>query len=298
MHQPLVSLPGQNAAVLAAEAELRQLEAQVQSARHKLQALKSSDTSAPSRPSSPASGSGAASSSLSEHFLLLLADSALPLGAFAFSSGLESFAAHTRRPFSAFLPHSIDAFAATTLPYMLGAFRAPATVAAVDDALDAALVCTVGRRASTAQGRALLAVWEKALAPAAGPEAIETLRPFCALMKTVPKMHRPGEIPPAAGHLAPVFGAVARLVGLEERQAAYIFVLAHIKALLSAAVRANMFGPFQAQKILASVETLDLVNQAIEREADTPYEKAGQTVPVMDLWMGRHELLYSRIFNS
>ncbi|KKZ66668.1 hypothetical protein EMCG_07648 [[Emmonsia] crescens] len=27
-------------------------------------------------------------------------------------------------------------------------------------------------------------------------------------------------------------------------------------------------------------------------------EEAGQVVPTMDLWVGRHELLYSRIFNS
>ncbi len=36
----------------------------------------------------------------------------------------------------------------------------------------------------------------------------------------------------------------------------------------------------------------------IEREWWTPIEMAGQTVPMMDLWIGRHEVLYSRIFNS
>ncbi|PHH55967.1 putative urease accessory protein UreF [Ceratocystis fimbriata CBS 114723] len=214
------------------------------------------------------------------------------------NSGLESYVAHTRGTFNSFLPLSIDSFAATTLPYALAAFRKPADVAVIDDAFDAALVCTVGRRASTAQGRALLAVWEKSFLPAASETARVTLAPFCALMKTVPKFHRPGDIPRASGHLAPVFGCVSRLVGLPERQAAYVFVLAHVKALLSAAVRANMFGPFQAQKVLASTEVLHLVNKAIDREVHTPYEKAGQTVPVMDLWMGRHELLYSRIFNS
>jgi urease accessory protein len=36
----------------------------------------------------------------------------------------------------------------------------------------------------------------------------------------------------------------------------------------------------------------------IDREWMTPIEEAGQTVPAMDLWIGRHEILYSRIFNS
>ncbi|KAL2887774.1 putative urease accessory protein UreF [Ceratocystis lukuohia] len=279
------------AAVYAAEAEVRQLEAQLEAAKENLLLFYVFVTSVLTL-------SYPAAASLSEHFLLLLADSALPLGAFAFSSGLESYVAHTRGTFDSFLPLSIDSFAATTLPYALAAFRKPADVAVIDDAFDAALVCTVGRRASTAQGRALLAVWEKSFLPAASETARVTLAPFCALMKTVPKFHRPGDIPRASGHLAPVFGCVSRLVGLPERQAAYVFVLAHVKALLSAAVRANMFGPFQAQKVLASPEVLHLVNKAIDREVHTPYEKAGQTVPVMDLWMGRHELLYSRIFNS
>jgi urease accessory protein len=33
-------------------------------------------------------------------------------------------------------------------------------------------------------------------------------------------------------------------------------------------------------------------------ERGTKVEDAGLSVPVMDLWVGRHEVLYSRIFNS
>jgi urease accessory protein len=75
-------------------------------------------------------------------------------------------------------------------------------------------------------------------------------------------------------------------------------MLSHVKALLSAAVRASIFGPYQAQRLLASVEVQDGITKAIEREWNTNIEDAGQCVPVMDLWIGRHEMLYSRIFNS
>ena len=75
-------------------------------------------------------------------------------------------------------------------------------------------------------------------------------------------------------------------------------MLSHVKALLSAAVRASMFGPYHAQKLLASTETQEGIKRVIERERDTKIEDAGQSVPVMDLWIGRHEMLYSRIFNS
>lgn len=78
----------------------------------------------------------------------------------------------------------------------------------------------------------------------------------------------------------------------------YVFMLSHVKALLSAAVRASMFGPYHAQKVLASAEVQDGIRAVIEREWETKIEDAGQSIPVMDLWVGRHEMLYSRIFNS
>lgn len=81
-------------------------------------------------------------------------------------------------------------------------------------------------------------------------------------------------------------------------QTAYVFMLSHVKALLSAAVRASIFGPYHAQKLLASREVQEGIQKVIGRKWHTRVEDAGQSVPVMDLWIGRHEMLYSRIFNS
>ena len=68
--------------------------------------------------------------------------------------------------------------------------------------------------------------------------------------------------------------------------------------MLSAAVRAGVMGPYQAQGVLAGAWLRGEIEGALERNWDTAVEDAGQGVPVMDLWVGRHELLYSRIFNS
>jgi urease accessory protein len=95
-----------------------------------------------------------------------------------------------------------------------------------------------------------------------------------------------------------MFGAIARLLGMTLEQTAYVFMLSHVKALLSAAVRASIFGPYHAQKLLASAGVRDGIDEVIRRQWDTKVEDAGQNVPVMDLWIGRHEMLYSRIFNS
>ncbi|KAI3400235.1 hypothetical protein diail_4120, partial [Diaporthe ilicicola] len=252
----------------------------------------------------------------------------LPLGSFAFSSGLESYLAHNRsasfpssRPshsqFELFLPVSISSYASTTLPFVLAAHREPACLADLDDYLDAAVICTVGKRASAAQGRALLGIWERSFAASAalsaaaaaqargqledGGEdaaALLSLGEYSRALRTPAKGFDETGLPPVAAHLAPLFGVICRVVGLNLHQTAYIFMLGHVKALISAAVRANLLGPYQAQRVLASSEVMGMITSAIDREWETPVEEAGQSVPVMDLWVGRHEILYSRIFNS
>ncbi|KAK8136282.1 UreF-domain-containing protein [Apiospora sp. TS-2023a] len=306
------------------QAEIADLEARLQSAKERL-----------SRPSpAPAPTAVSKQNTLSKsptpptsshHFLLLLSDSALPLGSFAFSSGLDN---HDRlsRPTSS--PLSLSSYASTTLPFVLAAHRDPTAVADLDDQLDAAVICTVGRRASIAQGRALLGIWERSFvslsssASAAGTAATtgaaeEVLKPFSALLRstgssssslstststsssaTAAAAAEPQLPPPVSAHLGPLFGAVCALLGLTLPQTAYVFLLSHAKALVSAAVRASLFGPYQAQRVLASPETQALITAFVAREWDTPPEDAGQSVPVMDLWIGRHEMLYSRIFNS
>jgi urease accessory protein len=57
-------------------------------------------------------------------------------------------------------------------------------------------------------------------------------------------------------------------------------------------------GPYQAQAVLASAELQDRIRGLVAEGWDRLVEDAGQSVPVMDLWVGRHEKLYSRIFNS
>ncbi|KAL2269718.1 hypothetical protein VTJ83DRAFT_1902 [Remersonia thermophila] len=302
--------------------------------------------------------------SAANHFLLLLSDSALPLGSFAFSSGLESYLTHQKAPttrlhhpsssspfssFSTFLPLSLSSVAATSLPFVLAAHRLisihpgrsaddgdddgssllAAGLASLDDAADAAIPCTVARRASVAQGRALLSIWERAFAagvaerqrgqqeqqppppPPPSRDAVEVaaLKRFSALLKgaappgsgsgTAAAEDEADNDPPAvSAHLAPLFGAISAVLGLSAEQTAYVFLLGHTKAVVSAAVRAGVFGPYQAQRTLAGAGVQELIGAVVTREWHTPVEEAGQTVPVLDLWVGRHEVLYSRIFNS
>lgn len=292
------------------------------------------------------------------HALLLLSDSALPLGSFAFSSGLESYLAHHRRrargsipgsssftssssavsgspptpgnsvravpSFMLFLSLSLSSVASTALPYVLAAHRSPETIIALDDQYDASLACTVARRASIAQGRALLSVWTRAFAASlsgavAGDEdlqaavaAIEELRrasshpSSSSHRSTSTAPHVPDSRPrgthhapfPPSSHFPPLWGAVTRVMAVAAYEAAYVFLLNHVKAVVSAAVRANVLGSYQAQAILVDDRTREAIERALHENRTVAVQNAAQTAPVLDLWMGRHELLYSRIFNS
>ncbi|KAB8254701.1 hypothetical protein BDV32DRAFT_131883 [Aspergillus pseudonomiae] len=251
---------------------------------------------------------------LSSHALFLLSDSALPLGSFAYSSGLESYLAHNKplppkvtptASFHRFLKLSITSMASTSIPYVLAAYRNPEDLETLDNDMDASTPCVVAQRASIAQGRALIGVWERAFRGtyASGPflagdsaaKAVETIGDFSDALKSC--SDTADDLGPK-GHFAPLWGIVCLAMGMDARQTAYVFMLNHAKAVLSAAVRASVMGPYQAQAILASRDLQDMIIQRIDREWDTPVEDAGQVVPPLDLWVGRHELLYSRIFNS
>ncbi|KAK5742682.1 hypothetical protein LTR17_003214 [Elasticomyces elasticus] len=251
------------------------------------------------------------SPSASLHALLLLSDSALPLGSFAFSSGLESFLAHNKQhhassvsakvqAFEAFLEHSLANVASTALPYVLTAYHHAEQLEDLDNDFDASTPCTVARRASITQGRALLTIWERVLSASASSsadsrEAAKALTTFATASKTCkPDLYGLQ----SNSHFPPLFGLTCRALSLAESETAYLFLLNHAKALLSAAVRASVLGPYQSQSVLASEKLQRCIATCIKRESGRTAEEAAVTSPVMDLWMGRHELLYSRIFNS
>lgn len=247
-------------------------------------------------------------SSSSSHALLLLSDSALPLGSFAFSSGLESYLAHhpSRTPplIQPFLSLALQTLATTTLPYLLAAYRDPASLQELDDTLDACILCHVTRRASTTQGRALLTVWERAFSKTVevGNKERDILAALSAELKkaALSKTSTDAGDPEVQvlGHFAPIWAVVTRALEIPIRDSANVFLLNHAKAVLSAAVRASVIGPYQAQAVLGSGWLKEEIGRLLRENWEVKIDEAGQGVPAMDLWVGRHEMLYSRIFNS
>lgn len=241
-----------------------------------------------------------------DHYLLVLSDSALPLGSFAFSNGLESFIAHHRpqvvghAELQRFIVLSIASVSSTVLPYMLAAHRRPQDLVRLDNDLDASTLCQVARRASVAQGRALLGVWDRCFASNSGcwtenVDSVQALKAFTAALRHA----RPSHISAQPNcHFPVIWGAVNRAMSIPLKTAAYVFLFKHAQSLLSAAVRSSVIGPYKAQDFLTCEWLQESITCALNMEWESDVGDAGQVVPLMDLWVGLHEKLYSRIFNS
>ena len=122
-----------------------------------------------------------------------------------------------------------------------------------------------------------------------GVPAVEALTRFSERLRKSDQLN---------AHLAPLWGLVTRVLCVSLRDSAYLFLFSHARTVTSAAVRASVMGPYQAQAVLASTELQERIRNLVEEGWCKTVEDAGQSVPVMDLWVGRHEKLYSRIFNS
>ncbi len=100
------------------------------------------------------------------------------------------------------------------------------------------------------------------------------------------------------GHFAPLFGLICKRLDLEEDHAriGQVFMYASLRAVVSAAVRMNMIGPIEGQRIQASC--YQLAQKIVSEHIDRPLEQLGQTCPLLDIIQGSHDTLYSRLFNT
>ncbi len=206
-----------------------------------------------------------------------LADSAFPTGGFAHSGGLEA-AAHNgeirdRTDLREWLRASLRQVGRAALPFVNAAHAEPRRLPELDTLCDAFTNNHVANRASRLQGRAFLLAAERIFGV------------------------RPVELPVGLkGHLAPVFGAVLRLLEVDADTTRRLFIFQHLRSVVAAAVRLNLVGPMEGQviqrELSADAEAVAEQAQAL-RETDL-----AQTAPLLDLCQGTQDRLYSRLFQS
>lgn len=215
--------------------------------------------------------------------VLQLADSAFPTGGFAHSGGLES-AIHAGIVRSAtevrqFVDEAILATSRGALPIVGAAWDGDRDLAELDAFTTATLWSHVAARASRAQGRALVDVTARAF----------VIPALVALREAVLSEAQPG-------HLAPMFGAVTRALGVTRDDASATFLHLVVRSLLSAGVRLGALGPTEAQALHAELDPS--LEAARERARTLSVDDVAQPSPISELVQAGHDRLYTRLFQT
>jgi len=212
-----------------------------------------------------------------------LADSSFPAGGFAHSGGLEAAwqlgEIGSADDLHCFIETSLEQAGHAALPFVIEAFLDPERFGEVDRLCDSFLSNHVANRASRRQGQAMLLASERIFA----------LPPLLALRARVLAEKLPG-------HLAPVFGALTRRLGVDLSSALRLFLFLVLRTLAAGAVRLGIVGPMDAQRMQSSLAPLaERIKCRCEGLRATD---AAQTAPLLEILHGAQDRLYSRLFQT
>lgn len=211
-----------------------------------------------------------------------LVDSSFPTGGFAHAGGLEAAAqlgeVRGVAGLAWYAEETLWSAGTFALPFASAAHRDLAAFPALDRRCDAYTPGHVANRASRAQGRALL----RAAGGAFGGWSAELVQ-----------LTRSESLP---GHLAPAAGALLGGLGLQADVAQRLVLYLAVRGVLSAGVRLGIAGPIEAQGIQARLNVQ--AEKVIAACGGLGIEDAAQAAPLIDLFQGHQDRLYSRLFQS
>lgn len=216
---------------------------------------------------------------------LQLADSFFPVGAFAYSDGLETAATSGEiggaDGLRAWMDHFLEAvFVPCEGLALVKGMRALQTgewktLSALDEELTAIRPAAAVRAASTGVGKRLLSLYS----------ALSNDEQFRGMTKLLPH-----------GNASLAYAIVFYHRGISERDAVLAFGYSRLAGIVSAGLRLISIGHQQGQRLLSqSIERLPAAADRILRTADEPLRSFN---PVLDIQQMNHQYVYSRLFRS
>ncbi len=213
--------------------------------------------------------------------LLQLADSAFPVGGFAFSGGLEcavqSGFVRNGEELRDYLENLSDQFRSFELVFVRSIFREDDPWASIRR-FDTMLLLPASRRASITQGRS----WMRSIGavfPGLDGRHLEARR-------------RQEGIPP---HFLPLFTLSLKEAGFALEEVCILYFFVQMRDQLNAAIRLGVVGPGAAQSLQAG-----LWRQSARAvlEPGGAGEEPFRFTPLVELFQAGHDDLYSKIFQS
>ena len=219
--------------------------------------------------------------------LLHLADSALPAGSYAFSSGLEG-AYHlgllqSTAALEEFVQSVLETAARSDILFVHSCY----VPAAMDFQrlgvmllfYDAMATAPALRRASNTQGKN----WLRLLVDLYPQAGLDNLRRWLV------DSGQPT-------HFAVLFGATLHAAGFAEEEAQQLFLFQILRDQMSAAVRLGIIGPLEATRRQQGL--YGYCSQLLKEVKGLDYTRATRAAPQLDIAQSLHDHLYSRLFQS
>lgn len=224
-----------------------------------------------------------------------LADSAFPTGGFAHSAGLEAAWQHgeirSRQELVSYVEASLHQLGRAALPFVTAAHAEPDRVEEFDEICNAFTTNHVANRASRAQGKAFLTAVQRIFTVGLA----SCLSPSDSFNGD--KNTETGKMPVLRyNHLPCVFGVCLRKFGISDDVTNRLFFFNHLRGTLAAAVRLNIIGPMEAQSL--QCQLAPKAERIAQNCSSLTLDDIAQTSPLLDLWQGAHDRLYSRLFRS
>ena len=212
-----------------------------------------------------------------------LVDSAFPSGGFAHSAGLEAAVQwgelESPDALELFIRDSLVQAGRTAIPIVTALHRQQHSFAELDRLSEALLTNHVANRASRNQGRALLA---------SSISAFDLPR-----LKALKQAIREQGLP---SHQVPVWAAVTEALIVSVEQASRMFLFQLLRSLISSAVRLHAIGPLGGQAL--QYQLSPFVEEVFRQGHARGLDEVAQSAPLLEIFQGTQDRMYSRLFQS